>query len=68
VIRNSAGAVESYVYNAWEVVSSSGLMTSVNLLRYRRYNYDSKTGLFYVDSRYYDPEAGRFLNADDLMP
>ena len=26
--------------------------------------YDSETGLYYLNSRYYDPETGRFLNAD----
>ncbi|MBR5827037.1 MAG: RHS repeat-associated core domain-containing protein, partial [Clostridia bacterium] len=34
--------------------------------RYRGYVYDSETGLYYLQSRYYDPETGRFLNADDV--
>ncbi|MHB1452999.1 MAG: RHS repeat-associated core domain-containing protein [Saccharofermentanales bacterium] len=33
--------------------------------RYRGYRYDVETGLYYVTSRYYDPNIGRFLNADD---
>ena len=36
----------------------------LNLLRYRGYYYDVETGFYYVSSRYYDPEVGRFLNAD----
>ena len=32
---------------------------------YRGYCYDSYTGLYYLQSRYYDPETGRFINADD---
>jgi RHS repeat-associated protein len=32
---------------------------------YRGYRYDTETGLFYVGSRYYNPEIGRFINADD---
>jgi len=32
---------------------------------YRGYRYDTETGLFYVGSRYYDPQTGRFINADD---
>lgn len=26
--------------------------------------YDAETGLYYLNSRYYDPEIGRFLNSD----
>ena len=33
-------------------------------MRYRSYYYDIDSGLYYLQSRYYDPELGRFLNAD----
>ena len=36
----------------------------LNPPRYRGYVYDSETELYYLQSRYYDPEMGRFLNAD----
>ena len=36
-----------------------------NPLRYRRYIYDEETRLYYLQSRYYDPQIGRFINADD---
>ena len=36
-----------------------------NPLRYRGYYYDWESGFYYVSSRYYDPEIGRFINADD---
>ena len=35
-----------------------------NPFRYRGYYYDTITGFYYVSSRYYDPEIGRWLNAD----
>ena len=35
-----------------------------NPLRYRGYVYDTETGFYYLQSRYYDPTAGRFINAD----
>ena len=35
-----------------------------NPLRYRGYVYDTETGLYYLQSRYYDPKIGRFINAD----
>ena len=41
-------------------------MAEINPLRYRGYYYDTETGFYYVSSRYYDPEIGRFINADDV--
>jgi len=32
---------------------------------YRGYRYDSETGLYYLQSRYYNPDWGRFINADN---
>ena len=32
---------------------------------YRGYCYDVYSGLYYLQSRYYDPQTGRFINADD---
>ena len=40
---------------------------AINPFRYRGYYYDSETGLYYLNSRYYDPVIGRFVNADDLV-
>ena len=40
------------------------IMAAVNV-GYRGYFYDFETGLYYLRSRYYDPEIGRFINADD---
>ncbi len=39
-------------------------VAEANPLRYRGYYYDSETGFYYLQSRYYDPEIGRFINAD----
>ncbi len=38
-----------------------------NPIRYRGYYYDTETGLYYLQSRYYDPVVGRFLNGDAIM-
>ena len=42
------------------------LIALVNSVSYRGYFYDYDTGLYYLRSRYYDPETGRFINADDV--
>ncbi len=41
-------------------------ISELNPFRYRGYYYDSETKLYYLNSRYYDPETGRFINADDI--
>ena len=41
-------------------------MAEINPIRYRGYYFDQETGLYYLQSRYYDPEVGRFINADGL--
>ena len=68
-IVNASGAVQaSYTYDAWgNILSSSGTLASVNPLRYRGYVYDQETGLYYLNSRYYDPANRRFLNADSYL-
>ena len=65
-IVNSTGAtVAEYRYDAWgNVVYSNGSMAAVNPIRYRGYYYDTETGFYYLQSRYYDPTIGRFINAD----
>jgi RHS repeat-associated protein len=40
---------------------------TLNPLRYRSYVYDEETGLYYLQTRYYNPEIGRFINADALV-
>ena len=56
-----------YVYNAWgDIISQSDdELASINPLRYRGYVYDEDTATCYLQSRYYDPTTGRFINADD---
>lgn len=45
-------------------ITDSTHIANVNPLRYRGYYYDSETGLYYLQSRYYDPVVGRWINAD----
>ena len=49
--------------NGAEITNNSSLAVQ-NPFRYRGYYYDSESGLYYVSSRYYDPEIGRWINAD----
>ena len=71
ILNSSGTAVVQYTYDAWgNILTTTGTMASTlgvhNPLRYRGYVFDSETSLYYLQSRYYDPEIGRFLNADDV--
>ena len=48
-------------------ITNTGNFAIVNPFRYRGYCYDTESGLYYLQSRYYDPATGRFVNADDLI-
>ena len=47
------------------MTTATGPMAEINPLRYRGYYYDAETGLYYLQSRYYNPEIGRFISADN---
>jgi RHS repeat-associated protein len=69
IIDDSGNQVVSYSYDAWgNLLSTTGSLAStigvLNPFRYRGYYFDSETGFYYLNSRYYDPEVGRFLNVD----
>ena len=49
------------------MLSATGNIAEITPIRYRGYYYDTETGFYYVSSRYYDPEIGRFLNADSVL-
>jgi len=62
--------VVSYQYNSWGkpvgmTDATADGVGSKNPFRYREYCWDEETGLYYVNSRYYDPETCRFISADD---
>ena len=57
--------VAAYTYDPYgKILSAYGSMAEINPLRYRGYYYDSETGFYYLQSRYYDPNTCRFINAD----
>lgn len=66
----------SYTYDSWgnivsikdangNEITDPDNIGLINPYRYRSYRYDTETGLYYLQSRYYNPEWGRFINADN---
>lgn len=69
ILNTSGTAVVQYTYDAWgKLLTTTGSMADTlgvhNPLRYRGYVYDTESTLYYLQSRYYDPDIGRFINAD----
>ena len=69
IVNASGTPVVSYTYDPYGKPTVSPTTTNVTLaevnpLRYRGYVYDSETGFYYLQSRYYDPSVARFINAD----
>ena len=72
VLNASGEVVVEYSYDPWgNILAVTGTLASTlgadNPFRYRGYYYDTETGFYYVSSRYYDPEVGRYLNADGYV-
>lgn len=62
---------ELCTYDAWGYIldeyCTDALVAYGNPLRYKDYNYDVDSDLYYLQSRFYDAEMSRFINADDPM-
>jgi len=71
ILNNAGTPVAAYTYDAWgNILTATGSMADTlgkyNPLRYRGYVYDQEYEFYYLQSRYYNPETSRFLNADAL--
>ena len=63
--------VASYTYNAWGECTvsnhTSDNIGDLNPFRYRGYYYDTETGFYYLNARYYDPQIKRFISVDHIL-
>ncbi len=79
IFDTNLNTVVTYAYDSWgkllsiksangvDVTNNTSGIGYINPIRYRGYYYDNETGLYYLQSRYYDPEVGRFVNADGQL-
>ena len=73
IVNHQGKVMVEYTYDAWgnilkeksNVNPSYATVKEFNPFRYRGYVYDTDTGLYYLQTRYYDPTTGRFIDADD---
>ena len=69
ILNTSGEVVVTYEYDPWGYILSTGgsmaaTLGAANPFRYRGYYYDTESGLYYLQTRYYDAAVGRFINAD----
>ena len=74
---SNGSKVVSFTYDAWGNFTQSytgvdsewyttDYFINATLFRYRGYIYENETGLYYLQSRYYDPQTGRFISMDSM--
>lgn len=71
IVDKDGNIVVGYIYDPWgKIISITGDLANtigaINPIRYRGYYYDNETELYYLQSRYYNPDTCRFINADDF--
>ena len=72
LVDSTGAKVVEYYYDAWgKILSVTGTLATtlgtLNPFRYRGYVFDEETGLYYLRSRYYHPQRGRFINSDETL-
>lgn len=71
IIDSLGTLVAKYVLDAFgKIISIKGTSANtigkINPFRYKGYYFDDETKLYYLISRYYDPETGRFITPDSI--
>ena len=66
ILDTEGNTLVEYSYDPWGVPTVTGNteLADINPCSYRCYDYDEESGLYYLQSRYYNPESGRFMSAD----
>ena len=72
ILDSSYIEIVTYEYDSWgalvNIVDNSNInLSTINPFRYRSYYYDQETGLYYLNSRYYNSFLRRFINIDDVI-
>ena len=78
ILDTNGDVVARYAYDAWgkvlsvtdkngNAITDANHVANINPIRYRGYYYDTETGWYYLNSRYYDPSVKRFINADGII-
>lgn len=79
IADNNYNVIAKYKYDSWgnilsiidgneiDISNNANHIANINPFRYRSYYYDKEINLYYLNSRYYNPIWGRFINADGII-
>ncbi len=79
ILDSNYNVVARYKYDSWgniisitdendnDISNNNEHIGNINPYRYRSYYYDKETKLYYLNSRYYNPRWGRFINAGGII-
>jgi RHS repeat-associated protein len=78
ILNSNYEQIVKYEYDAYgnvlsikdsnnQIITDQSNIGIINPFRYRGYYYDKETNLYYLNSRYYNPEWGRFINSDKVL-
>ncbi len=78
IMDSNYNVIATYEYDSWgnilsikdrsgNSITDETNIAIINPYRYRSYYYDEETKLYYLNSRYYNPKWGRFINADGII-
>ncbi|MGD9910490.1 MAG: RHS repeat-associated core domain-containing protein [Candidatus Izemoplasmatales bacterium] len=73
IATSDGTVVVHYIYDAYgritdtDITAGYSTIANANPYRYRGYRYDSEISMYYLNSRFYNPEVGRFINSDGLL-
>ena len=76
IVDKSSKVVANYSYDAWGSCTNAVTYTeltngvdiaTINPFRYRSYYYDEENGMYYLQTRYYNPSVCRFINSDEAI-
>lgn len=71
IIDSNGNLVVEYKYDAYgniyEMIDNTNIsIGTINPFRYRSYYFDTETGWYYLNTRYYNPKLARFITIDDI--
>ncbi|MFA5037703.1 MAG: RHS repeat-associated core domain-containing protein [Candidatus Izemoplasmatales bacterium] len=69
ILAEDGTEMVKYEYDAYGNIinSPTGTLSTINPYTYRGYRYDTEIDMYYLNSRYYNPETGRFISSDGLL-